>query len=202
MRHRRRHNSTNLLLALPLAVLRTIILKADKDARLVCSTLRDAYGTPGTGVLLPHSSTDAPTTSFVNYYLRSWPLASDVTQLRALSFLPASTCEALSATFPSLQALSILGGMESFSSLAPGSITSLVLASRTQLRGQRRDLRDCSSHFSALRSLTLTGCMSQALLADLSPLTALKQLTSLSLLAFERSEVGTLCDGGVGCCVQ
>jgi hypothetical protein len=182
------HNRSSLLLSLPLGVLRIVTHRAGKAARLACSTLRDAHGTPGSGLRLSHPKAATPATSSVDAILRAWPQPSDVTQLRALPFLPASTCDALARTFPSLRALTILGGMEACEGLAPGGVTRLVLASgkspadqRDPLQGCTRFLSACSRHFTALRSLCVTGCKHKALLADLSPLASLAQLTSLTL---------------------
>jgi hypothetical protein len=162
---------------------------AGKEARAVCTALRTAHGPPGSGLTLARSQHSPPVDAHQPYAplidtrLRNWPQPSDVTQLRALSFLPATTCEALSRTFPSLQALTILRGMEACDGVGP-AITRLFVAGCGAQHREEVPLQAClDGAFPALRSLTVTGCQHLLQPSDLSPLALLTQLTSLTLAA-------------------
>jgi hypothetical protein len=190
-RRRRWHNDgatpRPLLLCLPQEVLRTITHNAGKEACLACAALRTAHGAPASSLTLAisqdaHLSRAAPMggAPLIDSRLGTWLQPGDVTQLRALSFLPATTCEALAAALPNLRAVTLLGGMHSATWLRPHATTRLLVAGAPWQEAVLPAV--ASQHFAALRSLTVTGC-DQRILSNLSPVGALLQLTSLTLAA-------------------
>jgi hypothetical protein len=183
------------LLFLPPNALQTIARKAGagRQCRLACTALRHAYNTPGSAILLhigqdpvpegtPQMTTGADrSTALLDARITGWPFPHGVTRLEAIRPLSQSTCAAITHTLPNLRHLALASGcMQGAHTALSPHITSLEMCLATPNLRASWDLGGVA-HFTALQSLSLTGCGCCATYRhDLGVLTNLAELTSLS----------------------
>jgi hypothetical protein len=163
------------LASLPSEVLCTIVSKAGKEARLVCTALRHAFGAAGTGVYIPPSG--LVSTPSCEQAEAVEAAATAAIKLHADTCLSYTTCHAVAQAFPRLQELTLQEGAASYATLAAG-LTTLTALRTPWVSPVTRQIAYVHP-FSMLRSLTLQ--FGPQFNGTIGTLSALQQLTGLAL---------------------